>query len=85
MIMLKMKLLMMMKKLPKFLISFFPNAENLENREFKGMASLADNTSHSIFKPTLKYPNHPRTIAMKDLNNILILHFSNVSVNYKGY
>ena len=47
---------------------------------FHGVVPSADNISHRIFKAILKYVNHPRTIAIKDLNNTSMFNFSNVSV-----
>ena len=43
--------------------------------DFHGSVPLADNISHTIFRATLKYANHPSSIAIKYLNNT-----SNVSV-----
>ena len=59
---------------------FFSNAvSDLKIPDFFGAVPLAD-ISHPIFRAILKYANHPSTIAIKNLNNTLMLSFSNASV-----
>ena len=68
-------------KIAEIFSRFFSNAVNdLKILGFHGVVPLADNISHLIFRAILKYANHPRTIAIKDLNNTSMFSFSNVSV-----
>ena len=65
----------------EILNTFFSNAvEILEIPEYQETDSLANNTSHPIFKAILKYRNHPSIVAIKNLNNGSRFDFCRVSV-----
>ena len=60
---------------------FFSNpVSNLKTPDFHGVAHLADNIYHLIFRAVLKYANHTSTFEIIYLNNTLMFSFSNVSV-----
>ena len=68
-------------KIAQIINRFFSNAvKDLKIPGFHGVVPLADNISHPIFRASLKYANHPSTIAIKNLKNTSMFSFSNVSV-----
>ena len=65
----------------EILNTFFSNAvKNLKIPEYQETDPLANNISHPIFKPILKYRNHPSIVAIKNLNKGLRFDFCRVSV-----
>ena len=53
----------------EILNTFFSNAvKNLNILQYQETDSLANNISHPIFKPILKFRNHPNIVAIKNLN-----------------
>ena len=67
-------------EIAEILSRFLSNAvNNLKILCFHGAVPLVDNIFHLVFRAIQKFANHP-SIAMKDLNNILMFSFSNVSV-----
>ena len=63
-------------KIAEIFNRFFPNAViDLKIPNLHGAVPLADNISHPIFRAILEYANHPRTNAIKDLNNNPLFSF----------
>ena len=68
-------------KIAEILNRVFSNTViDLKIPDFQQVVPLADNISHSIFRPILKFGDHPSTIAIKDLNNTSMHSFSNAFV-----
>ena len=65
----------------EILNTFLSNAaKNLEIPEYQEIDSLANDICHPIFKAILKYRNHPRIVAIKNLNKGSGFDFCRVSV-----